>query len=215
VIRVFLVDDHASFRQPLAFILDLESDIEVVGQAGSLAEARGRLSEVDVAVVDLDLPDGNGVVLISELQAANPDGGALVVSSSFDSLSRAAAVEAGASGLMHKSSGIAEIVQAVRDVATGKMLLSTRDIKEMLQAARERRARDADVARRAGLLTLRELDVIKGIAEGLSDREIAIRLGMSSDTARTHVRNILSKLGAKSRLQALIIAVRYGIVSLD
>src|SRR5438128_10652145 len=103
MIRVLLVDDHASFRQPLAFLLAREPDIAVVGQAGSLAEARRILEGVEVAVVDLGLPDGPGVELVHELRAANPLGAVLILTASLDRREHARAVEAGASGVLHKS----------------------------------------------------------------------------------------------------------------
>ena len=102
MIRMLLIDDHASFRQPLGFMLDREEDITVVAQAGSLAEARGVLSGVDIALVDLDLPDGSGVSIIRELRAANPQGAVLILTASQDRLMVARAVEAGASGVLHK-----------------------------------------------------------------------------------------------------------------
>ena len=126
MIRVLLVDDHASFRQPLAFMLNRAEDITVVGQAGSLAEARqvltGAGADVDVAVVDLHLPDGHGVELIRELRAVNPAGMIVVVTGSVVQRDYAEAVEAGASGVLHKSASIQEIISAVRRAGAGAPL---------------------------------------------------------------------------------------------
>ena len=96
--RVLLVDDHASFRESLALLLEREPDISVVGQAGSLAEARALLSGVDLAIVDLDLPDGHGAELVQELRAANPDGMVLILTASSSRADLARTVEAGAAG---------------------------------------------------------------------------------------------------------------------
>jgi DNA-binding NarL/FixJ family response regulator len=114
VIRILLVDDHASFRQPLAFLLEREPDMTVVGQAGTLAEARGLLHGVDIAVVDLALPDGNGMELIKELHAASPQSQTLVLTGWGGPVEYAQALEAGAAGVLQKSVGIGDIIGAIR-----------------------------------------------------------------------------------------------------
>ena len=104
MIRVLLIDDHAAFREPLSFMFDREPEFDVVGQAGSLAEARNMLElGVDVAVIDLDLPDGDGAQLIGELHQANPQAMALVLTASAERGRHARVVEAGAAGVLHKS----------------------------------------------------------------------------------------------------------------
>ena len=122
MIHVLLVDDHASFRQPLTFMMEREPDFEVVAQAGSLVEGRRVLKdakEVDIAVVDLHLPDGNGVDLIRDLHAANPHAKVLTLTASSDQREYARAVEAGAEGVAHKSVGICEIIDLVRRLSRG------------------------------------------------------------------------------------------------
>ena len=114
MIRVLLIDDHASFRQPLAFMLEREPDITVVGQAGTLAEARGLLHGADVAVIDLALPDGNGMQLIKELHGASPQSQALVLTGRGAPVEFARAVEAGAAGVLQKSVGIGDIIGTIR-----------------------------------------------------------------------------------------------------
>jgi two-component system, NarL family, response regulator DevR len=215
VIRVLLVDDHASFRQPLAFMLDREEDISVVGQAGSLAEARQLLAEaVDVAVVDLNLPDGHGVELIRELRAVNPAGMVVVVTGSAVQHDYAEAVEAGASGVLHKSAGIEEIIKAVRRAGAGEPLLSSRELVELLRLADRHRIEDHQARVALARLTPREQDVLQALADGLADKEIADRLNIRTETVRTHMVNILGKLGVDSRLQALVFAIRHGLVTL-
>src|SRR5829696_6504440 len=121
--RILLVEDHASFRQALAFMFEREQEFVVTGQAGSLAEARAFMrkapEEVDVAVVDLALPDGDGFELIEEL-ASRPDVMTLVLSASLEPARFARAVEAGASGVLHKSAAIGEVVEAVRRLKSGE-----------------------------------------------------------------------------------------------
>lgn len=211
---VLIVDDHASFRQPLAFMLDREPGLTVVGQAGTLAEARGLLEGVDIAIVDLGLPDGSGVDLVRALHDASPNAQALILSASTDQQTIARAVEAGAAGVLHKSVGIAEIVDAVRRLAAGRQLLSTREIVALLEAAGRQRERDREVLAALTRLTPRELEVLQALADGLNDREIAQRLHIATETARTHMVNILRKLGVDSRLQALVFAIRHGVVDI-
>ena len=215
MIRVLLVDDHASFRQPLAFMLEREADITVVGQAGTLAEARGLLHGVDIAVIDLALPDGNGMHLIKELHGASPRCQALVLTGRSAPVEYARAVEAGAAGVLQKSVGISDIIGAVRRLHAGGALLSPQETIAMLRLAARQRERDREALAAARRLTPREREVLQGLAAGLTDKEIAQRLYISTETARTHMVNILAKLGVASRLQALVFAVRHGLVMIE
>ena len=215
MIRVLLVDDHTSFRQALAFMMDREPDFTVVAQAGSVAEGCCALQGVDVAVVDLNLPDGNGVELVRELRAANPQSIVLILSAADDRLQLAQAVEAGASGVMHKSAGISEIISAVRRLSQGDQLLSPVEMIETLRLLGEQREQSREAQAALARLTRRECQVLQALADGLNDKEIAERLQISSETARTHMVNILSKLGVGSRLQALVFAVRHRAVKID
>ena len=210
--RLLLVEDHASLRQTLAFVFDQQPDFEVVAQAGSLGEARRvmRGREVDLGVIDLALPDGEGVELIEDLREANPHFAALVLTASLDRAEHARAIEAGAAGVLHKSAGVDEIMDATRRLAAGETLISPEELAEMLLLAGESREARASIEQ----LTPRELQVLKALAEGLSNKEIAERLHMSVDTERTHMMNILNKLGVHSRLQALLFAARHGLIEL-
>jgi DNA-binding NarL/FixJ family response regulator len=214
--RLVLVEDHASFRQTLAFVFDQEPDFDVVAQAGSLAEARRvmRGREADLGVIDLTLPDGEGVELIEDLREANPHFAALVLTASLDELDHARAVEAGAAGVLHKSADVAEIMEAARRLTAGGTLISPQELVEMLRLAGESREEEREARASIEQLTRRELQVLEALAEGLTNREIAERLHMSVDTERTHMMNILNKLGVHSRLQALLFAARYGLIEL-
>jgi DNA-binding NarL/FixJ family response regulator len=212
--RVLLVDDHATFREPLAFMFEREPEFEVKAEAGSLAEARGMLEGVDLAVVDLDLPDGNGTELIGELRAANPRGAVLVLTASAERDAYARAVEAGAAGVLHKSVRIKEVVGAARRLMAGEPLLSTGEVVELLQLAGRRREENHDARRAVESLTPREREVLESLAEGLSDKQISERLNVGIGTVRNHVVNIFNKIGVHSRLQALLFAVRQGIVEI-
>lgn len=215
MIRLLLVEDHASFRQSLAFMFEQEADFEVVGQAGSVAEARGKLDRVDVAIVDIDLPDGKGVTLIRELRQHSPGCQSLVLTGSASSKELAAAVEEGAAGLLHKTAPLDEIISAARTLGAGEQLLAPREIVALLRVASQQRELDRHAQRSFASLTHRERDVLQALAEGLNDKDIAQRLTVSVETARNHMASILGKLGVGSRLQALVFALRHGAVTID
>ena len=215
MIRTLLVDDHLSFRQPLAFMLAREPDIVVVGQAGTVADARRLLTDVDVALIDLDLPDGDGVDVIRELRRASPCGMPVVLSASAMRTDVARAVEAGAVGVLHKSRSVDELVAALRRVTAGEHLLSPPETVELLRLVGQQRERDRAANAAIDRLTRRECEVLHALADGLHDREIAERLHVRPETVRTHMVNLLQKLGVDSRLQALVFAVRYGLVKID
>jgi len=216
-IRLLLVDDHAAFRVPLALILEREPDLLVGAQAGSLAETRAVLTaiagQVDVALVDLQLPDGNGVELVRDLRAVNPEGQTIVLTADTDKRHHAQAAEAGAAGIITKSAQPFEIVDAIRRVHAGELALPARDMIELLRLAGEERQREEASQATLGQLTPREREVLAALAEGLDNKAIAERLFISPDTARTHVVKVLGKLGVESRLQAAIVAIQHGIWS--
>ena len=187
---------------------------EVVAQAGSLSEARSVLENIDLAVVDLDLPDGDGAELIGELRAANPHGAVLVLTATADRETYARAVEAGAAGVLHKSVRIKEVVEAARHLAAGELLLSTNEVVELLQLIGRRREQDYEARRAVESLTPREWEVLQALAEGLSDKEMSERLHVGIGTVRNHIVSIFAKLGVHSRLQALVFAVRHGIIEI-
>ena len=126
-IRVLLVDDHLAFRQPLAFMLMREPDLTITGQAGSVAEARPLLAEADIALIDLVLPDGEGIDLIPDLQAVNRQATALVFTGYGTTVAAARAVEAGAAGVLHKTRPVSAVVEATRQVHAGESLVSVRE----------------------------------------------------------------------------------------
>jgi RNA polymerase sigma factor (sigma-70 family) len=214
-IRVLLVDDHLAFRQPLAFMLMREPDITIIGQAGTVAEARPLLAETDIALIDLDLPDGEGVELIQDLHAVNPQAIALVLTGSSSEGDLPRAVEAGAAGLMPKTRPVSEVTDAIRRVHAGESLLSVRETIELLRRITQQREHERVVQATIERLTPREREVLQTLAAGLSDREIAAQLHVSTETVRTHMVNLLHKLGVDSRLKALVFAVRHKLVTID
>lgn len=213
-VNILLVEDHASFRQALAFVFEREPEFTIAAQAGSLAEARASFEGIDVAVVDLGLPDGDGAELISELASYNRKVTTLVLSASLDPTEFARAVEAGASGVLHKAAGIKEIVEAVRRLRAGEALLSPNEIIEMLRMVSRKRQQEREAQSAIERLTRREKEVLQALAEGMDSKEIAQNLHITVETERTHMVNILTKLGVHSRLQALVFVARHGVVEI-
>ncbi len=218
-IRIMVVDDHDTFRDPLAFMLEREPDLTVVARPRSLSEAREDLQSaeqaVDVAIVDLNLPDGSGTDLIRELRSSLPRATALVLSATTDQKHLASAIEAGAAGVMHKSAPMSELVEAVRRLAAGEQLLSQQEVIGALRLLVRVRESNREAQLAIDRLTPREREVLQALAEGWSDKEIATRLHVGVGTVHSHVTNILSKLEVSSRLQALVFAVRHGVVTIE
>ncbi len=215
-IHVLLVEDHSAFRQALALTFSLEPDFCVIGQARTIAEAQRLITQdvsIDVAVLDLDLPDGPGVDLVRFLHDVHPAAEPLILTASSGRRVLVAAVEAGAAGVLHKSCDIEEIVQAVRRLAAGGWLVSPAELATLLHEARSGPGKQRSRSILKGL-TPRERDVLALLGEGLSDKEIGVRLLIGKDTVHTHMVNLLGKLGAESRLQALIIAIRHDLITI-
>jgi DNA-binding NarL/FixJ family response regulator len=219
MIRVVLVDDHASSREPLAFMLEQEGDLTVIAQAGSLAEARemfGRVGmSIDVAIIDIGLPDGSGEELIPELRRINPRSASLVLTYFSDHERLARAVDAGAAGILHKSASVEDVMDAARRLHEGEQLLAFKNVIDALHTPEGVNRRELETGELPEPLTARELEVLQALAEGLSDKEIAERFSIGTATIRTHVTNILAKLNANSRLGALVTGVRLGLVHIN
>jgi DNA-binding NarL/FixJ family response regulator len=217
MIGILLVDDHSAFRESLAFLIDHQEGMRVTGQAGSLDEARVvlRSATVDIAVVDLSLPDGDGADLIRDLRRVNPHGAVLVLTASAKRDDYARAAEAGAGGICHKTASVDEVVDSIRRLHAGQALLGPEELIDLLRLASQQRERDWAAQGRLSQLTKRERQVLGSLAAGLHDKEIAEQLNVSPDTVRTHMVSILAKLGVDSRLQALLFAVRHGAIRFD
>ena len=217
MIRILIVDDHASFRGAMAFMLAHEGDITVVAEAGSLAEARAALADatVDVALIDLDLPDGQGIDLVPDLHARNPEASAVILTGSVRTENQALAIAAGASGFLHKSTNIVEIATAIRRLAAGHTLITPSEALALMRQAARYEARTQTAQRAFAQLTPRERDVLRALTAGLDNQGIADRLSVSVATVRVHVVQLLRKLAVDSRLQAALLAVRHGVVDQD
>ena len=219
VVRVLLIEDHTAMREALASAFEQEVGSEVVGQAGSLALARGMLEDAeqqqaDVALIDLGLPDGDGSDFIPELREASPQTQALVLSASLERAEIARAVEKGAAGFIHKSAGLDEVIEAVRRLRAGQTLMPLEEVVELLRFAARTREQEHDARQATEKLTPREREVLQALAEGLDNQGVAERLHLSPRTVRNHMSSILTKLGVHSQLQAVVFAVRHGVIEI-
>jgi len=207
-IRVLIVDDHEMLASSLAMVLEAEGDITSVGVATTLAQARSLMGTAhpDVLLLDHRMPDGDGVAAIAGLRALRPSVGVVVLTASSADHVLLAAIEAGASGFLSKTRSVDEVTAAVRAAAAGESVISP----EMLARLLPRFGRGGPQA--MGELTDRERDVLALVAEGLSNAAIAERLVVSVHTVRNHIASLSAKLGAHSKLEALSIAVRRGLL---
>ncbi|SDO30669.1 DNA-binding response regulator, NarL/FixJ family, contains REC and HTH domains [Microbacterium sp. ru370.1] len=223
-LRVLLVDDHAMMRAGFRTILSLEPDIAVVGEAATGAEAVSAAERLrpDVICMDVQMPDMDGLEA-TRLLTADPDSdAAILIVTTFDRDDYLfAALSAGASGFLLKNAGPEELVSAVRIVGAGDALLApevTRRVIERFAAGDASAAASPAPAGPSPLplpllepLTEREAEVLRRMAEALSNAEIAARLFIGEATVKTHVSNVLQKLGARDRVQAVVLAHRHGL----
>jgi DNA-binding NarL/FixJ family response regulator len=212
--RVLLVDDHAAVRDAMALAFAEDRGFVVAGAAGSLAEARTMLDGIDVAIVDVALPDGDGMDLIPELRAANADVQALVLSAETGRRLTARAVQKGAAAVVSKAAHLHDVVAIVRRLHAGETIIPLDEVIELLRYAGEERERELEERQLVDSLTAREREVLQLVADGLDSQRVAARLHISPRTQRNHMASILGKLGVHSQLQALIFALRHGVVEL-
>jgi DNA-binding NarL/FixJ family response regulator len=212
-IRVLIVDDHDLFRTGLSSLLDSQPDIEVVAQASS-GRAGIRLAgemRPDVILMDLRMPDIEGPAATREILERDPDMRVVALTVVSESSAVAAAMEAGACGFLAKDTAIDGVTAAVRAAAQGGAWLSPRAAEVVLGRIRSAQTPEGSDAGALEELSARELDVLRLIARGMENSEIAESLNISRRTAKNHVSKILAKLGLPSRVQAAIYAVRRGL----
>jgi DNA-binding NarL/FixJ family response regulator len=205
-VKVFLVDDHEVVRVGVRELLNSADDLEVVGEAGSVAEALARVpgSDADVAVLDVRLPDGNGIELCRELRSRLPELNCLMLTSFTDDEALFDAIMAGASGFVLKRILGNDLVNAVRTVATGGSLLDARSTSALLHRIRRERE-EGDPVR---MLTEQERVVLDLIGQGLTNRQIAEKMFLAEKTVKNYVSHLLAKLGLERRTQAAVMATR-------
>jgi two-component system, NarL family, response regulator LiaR len=205
-IRIVVTDDHAVVRQGLRMFLELDPELEVVGEAANGAEAVQLAKELqpDVVLMDLLMPVMDGITAIGTLRNEEPDIEVIALTSVLEDASVVGAVRAGATGYLLKDTNADELRRAVKAAAAGQVQLSPE--------AATRLMREVRAPERSDTLTERETDVLQLLAQGQANKEIARSLAIGEKTVKTHVSNILSKLGVQSRTQAVLHAMRAGLI---
>src|SRR5947209_12643560 len=206
-IRIVIADDHSVVRQGLRMFLGLDPELEVVGEATDGADALRLARELrpDVVVMDLLMPGMNGIEATAAIRRELPDTEVLALTSVLEDASVVGAVRAGAIGYLLKDTQADALCQAIKAAAAGQVQLTPKAAARLMQAVSAPESPEA--------LTERETGVLRLLAQGQSNKQIARSLHISEKTVKTHVSNILSKLGVQSRTQATLYAVRIGLVS--
>ena len=205
-ITVFLLDDHELVRRGVRTLLECEPGIEVIGEAGTAAEGEARITALRprVAIVDGRLPDGSGIEVCRQVRSVDRRIEVLVLTSYDDDDALFAAILAGASGYVLKQISSGDLVTAVRRVAAGQSMLDPAVTARVLHRLRQGSDRDPLTQH----LTPKEEQVLGLVAEGLTNRQIAERLGVAEKTVKNYVSTLLAKLGVESRTQAAVMAAR-------
>ena len=212
-VRVLIVDDDDLMRAGLRGVLSSDPGIEVVGEAGDGRDAlyRARLLEPEVVLMDVRMPDLDGISATRELLAVSPDVRVVVLTTFEQDDYIFGALSAGASGFLLKRTKPEDLITAIHTVAAGEALLSPSVTSRVIERMAHEPAPDAERDERLTQLTSRELEVLELIARGLSNAEIADELTIEASTVKTHVKNVLSKLDVRDRLQAVIFAYESGL----
>lgn len=210
-IRVLIVDDHSVVRTGLRVFLDLQPDMEVVGEAadGSEGVAVARRLEPDVVLMDLLMPNMDGITAIGRIKAERPVTEIVTMTSFIEEEKVTAALEAGASGYVLKDAEAEEVAAAIRAAFAGEVHLDPAVARLLAQRMRHRKSADEELTEP---LTDREKDVLRLLGQGMSNKDIGATLFITERTARTYVSNILGKLGLASRTQAALYAVEHKLV---
>jgi RNA polymerase sigma factor (sigma-70 family) len=209
-IKVFLLDDHEVVRRGLRDLLDAELDMTVVGEAATAGQAlaRGPALRPDVAVLDVRLPDGDGITVCRELRTRMPELACLMLTSFDDDDALLDAIMAGAAGYVLKQIHGADLVAAVRTIASGQSMLDPATTTRLMRSLRHDEEREEPEQTALSGLSPREHEILELIGEGMTNRQIGQRLFLSEKTVKNHISRLLSKLGVERRVQAAVLATR-------
>ncbi|HEU4355839.1 MAG TPA: response regulator transcription factor [Actinomycetota bacterium] len=214
-ITILIVDDERTFGEALQLALRQEKDLKVIDVAvdGDTAMRVVDEQHPDVVIMDVAMPGMNGIEATRRIKEGDPDAQVLILSGHEDPLLLARAVQAGAVGLLRKTEAIVNVASSVRRAYRGESIHEQDEVESAMRRLRHRRDAEADAKRRLERLTPRERQILERMATGMSSEAISKSLNMSPHTLRTHMQNILTKLGVHSKMEALVIAIRHGAVS--
>jgi two-component system, NarL family, nitrate/nitrite response regulator NarL len=213
-IEVLIVDDQRTFAEALATALRLERDLSVqVAASGAEAVRMSDNGPPDVVLLDVQMPGLSGIEVIRLLRESHPRVPVIMLSGHEDDLLRARAIEAGAIGYLSKLTPLAELPEAVRRASRGERLMELEEAARLMRYLRHRRHHEATERQRANRLTPRQTEILQMLADGVPIPQIAEQLSVSRLTLRTHVQNILTRLGVHTKAEAVAVGIRHGKIS--
>src|ERR671925_1771940 len=211
-IRVVIADDHRSFGEALQIALDGERDLSVIEVVtdGEAAVEVAHDQRPDVLLIDVQMPGVDGIEAARRIHRDSTETKVILLSGHDDDVVLARAVEAGARGFLRKTQAVSDLADAIRRAYRGEPLHPVGEVERSLARFRMQRRADGELAQRVERLTPREVEILQRVAAGESSADIAVRLGMSRHTLRTHIQNVLTKLGVHSKTDAVVAAIRFG-----
>lgn len=214
MITVSMIEDHQILVDSLSLMLRYESDIDFLGSASSLSKGQNLIKETtpDVLLLDVGLPDGNGLDLIPEVNQISPNTNIVVLTSLSDEATLMRVIDSGISGFVSKNSELSELMETIRKAADGEIVMPTSLLVGLLMRLPRDKAAAYQEENGWERLTLREQEVLELLATGKSGSEIAEELHIAPLTVRTHIRNLMSKLGVHSRLEAVTFGMKNGLI---
>jgi DNA-binding NarL/FixJ family response regulator len=216
-IRIVIADDHRAFAEALAATMGMESDLSVVAivHDGEAAVEVTIDQEPDVVLMDLNMPGVDGIAATRRIKEQHPGTRVVILSATEEEHARARALDAGAEGYLSKEQSVKDVTSSIRAVSKGESLVAPDEARRIMSHLRKRRARDSAERERVERLTIRETQILQGLADGIPTERLAVKLEISRNTLRTHVQNILFKLKVHSKVEALALAIRHGKVKAD
>lgn len=211
-IKILIADDHRTFAEALKMALAQEPGIKVtaVVHDGDEAVEISRKKHPDIVLMDVAMPRTDGIAATKEIKRERPDTRVVMLSAYEEEHTVARAIDAGASGFLSKLGPMKDVARSIRAAYRGEPLIEPKEVRRILRHLRRRRAQDSADQSRVDRLSPRETEILQGLANGLSPEQLAEQMGISRNTLRTHVQNILFKLKVHSKLEALSLAIRHG-----